>query len=329
MRPSGGKCGPAWTNSRNRGILITTFPTNLLPKGAFYLKKNLALPVLSVLGGAAAFVLRLLQNRTGFEPDTGLPVPGNLPGLALVALLVILAVVLCVLAGKLPKEADPGPAFPQDFTTTDARLLTLPVMGVLLMALSGLLDLAGGFGISLGGPGLEDAYVLSAAMETYIPGPAFSQKALLLMGLLALASAAGLFLAVLSCRPREGRAVMNGTPLLIAPAALVVRLVLVYRVDSVTPALEAYYVELLALVFLTLGFYRLSAFAFGTGRTRRFALYAGAAVVLSLAALTDGATDISSTLLYLGGALTLLGFLLLRLCRPAGDCEVHHSTDGE
>ena len=110
------------------------------------------------------------------------------------------------------------------------------------------------------------------------------------------------------------------------PVALVVRLVLTYRLDSINPALEAYYVELLGLVFLTLGFYRLSSFAFGAGRTRRFALYTGAAVVLSLAALTDGAAGISSTLLYLGGALTLLGFLLLRLCRPAGDCEAHHST---
>ena len=325
MRRPGGKCGPAWTNARGRAILILVFPTNPLPKGAFDLKKHLILPALSVLGGAVAFLLRLLQNRTGFEPDTGLPIPGNVPGLALVVLLAVLAAALCVLVWKLPKEADPGPAFPQDFATTDTRLLTLPVMGVLLIALSGLLDLAGGFGITLGGPSLEDAYVLSAAMETYIPGPAFSQKALLLMGLLSLASAGGLFLSVLSCRPREGRAA-NGTLLLIAPAALVVRLVLVYRVDSVDPALEAYYVELLALVFLTLGFYRLSSFAFGAGRTRRFALYTGAAVVLSLAALTDGAAGISSTLLYLGGALTLLGFLLLRLCRPAGDCEVHHST---
>ena len=325
MRRPGGKCGPAWTNARGRAILILVFPTNPLPKGGFDLKKHLILPALSVLGGAVAFLLRLLQNRTGFEPDTGLPIPGNVPGLALVVLLAVLAAALCVLVWKLPKEADPGPAFPQDFATTDTRLLTLPVMGVLLIALSGLLDLAGGFGITLGGPSLEDAYVLSAAMETYIPGPAFSQKALLLMGLLSLASAGGLFLSVLSCRPREGRAA-NGTLLLIAPAALVVRLVLVYRVDSVDPALEAYYVELLALVFLTLGFYRLSSFAFGAGRTRRFALYTGAAVVLSLAALTDGAAGISSTLLYLGGALTLLGFLLLRLCRPAGDCEAHHST---
>ena len=34
-------------------------------------------------------------------------------------------------------------------------------------------------------------------------------------------------------------------------------------------------------------------------------------------------------LVCLGGALTLLGFLLLRLCRPADGCEVHHSTSEE
>lgn len=295
------------------------------------MKKNLALPALAVLGGAAAFVLRLLQNRTGFEPDTGLPIPGNLPGLALIVLLVLLTAVLCVLVWKLPKEQGPGPAFPQDFSTADARLLMLPVMGVLLMALSGLADLAQGLGIALpSAPDLNDAYVLTATMEVYLSGPIFSQKVLLLMGVLSLISAGGLLLAVVSCRPREDRQPVPGTVLLIAPAALVVRLVLTYRIDSVSPALEAYYVELLALVFLTLGFYRLSAFAFQAGRTRRFALYAVPAVVLSLASLADsGTANPAAPPLYLGGSLTLLGFLLLRLCRPAGNCEVHHSISEE
>ena len=295
------------------------------------MKKNLALPALAVFGGAASFLLRLLQNRTGFEPDTGLPIPGNLPGLALVALLVLLAAAMCVLAGKLPKEQDPGPAFPADFSTTEPKLLMLPVMGVLLMALSGLADLAQGLGIALpGAPGLNDAYVLPADMEVWVPGPSFSQTAMLLMGLLSLVSAAGLLLAVTSCRPREGRKPVPGAVLLIVPAALVIRLVLTYRAYSVDPALEAYYVELLALIFLTLGFYRLSAFAFQSGRTRRFSLYAVPAAVLSLAALADAsASNLSAPLLYLGGALALLGFLLLRLCRPVGDCEAHHSTDSE
>ena len=35
------------------------------------MKKQMLLPLLAAVGGAAAFVLRLLQNRTGFEPDTG------------------------------------------------------------------------------------------------------------------------------------------------------------------------------------------------------------------------------------------------------------------
>ena len=203
------------------------------------MKKHLALPALAVLGGAAAFLLRLLQNRTGFEAETGLPVPGNVPGLALIALLVLLAAVTCVLVGKLPGEQ--SPAFPADFSTTEPKLLVLPVMGVLLIALSGLLDLAQGLGISLPSvPNLNDAYVLTAAMEVWFPGPFFSQKALLLMGLLSLASAGGLFLAVVSCRPREGRKPVPAAALLSAPAAGVGRLVRACRSGAVIPARGAY-----------------------------------------------------------------------------------------
>ena len=64
---------------------------------------------------------------------------------------------------------------------------------------------------------------------------------------------------------------------------------------------------------MTLAFYRLSSFAFQAGRTRRFSLYAGAAVVLCAASLADGSAYLSSLLLYAGGAVTLMGFLLLRL----------------
>ena len=54
------------------------------------MKKYNALPLAAVAGGAVAFVLRLLQNRTGFEAETGLAIPGNLFGIVLVVLLVIL-----------------------------------------------------------------------------------------------------------------------------------------------------------------------------------------------------------------------------------------------
>ena len=96
---------------------------------------------------------------------------------------------------------------------------------------------------------------------------------------------------------------------------LVVRLVLVYRQDSANPVLAAYWVELLALVLVILALYRLSAFAYGAGRTRRFTLYAVPAILLCLAALADG--GLSSLLFNGGAALTLTGFLLQRLAALA------------
>jgi hypothetical protein len=102
---------------------------------------------------------------------------------------------------------------------------------------------------------------------------------------------------------------------------LVARLVLVYRVDSVNPSLGAYYVEILALVFMTLAFYRLSSFAYHAAKTRRFALYTGAAVVLCMTALADS-EGLSALLLYIGGALALLGFLLLWLTEGQSVSEI-------
>lgn len=62
------------------------------------------------------------------------------------------------------------------------------------------------------------------------------------------------------------RGAVSGNVLLAPVGILVVRLVAAYRQDSVNPTLAAYYIELLALVFLTLAFYRLSSFAFRPGR---------------------------------------------------------------
>ena len=128
--------------------------------------------------------------------------------------------------------------------------------------------------------------------------------------------------AVPACRirPEGGARKPFQSPLLLVPVCcLVVRLVLVYRQDSANPVLAAYWVELLALVLAILALYRLAAFAYGVGRTRRFVLYAVPAVVLCLASLADGGS-LSSILFNGGTALTLTGFLLQRLANlPAGE----------
>lgn len=286
------------------------------------MKKQLFFPLAAVAGGAAALVLRLLQNRTGYEPDTGLPIPGNVPGMALALLLAALAVTLLFLVRLLPREGENGPSFPEDFRARNPGLLALPIAGIFLMAASGVLDLLLGAGLlgalsggaGLSGPDGETVVFVFTAQGCAASGMAFSPRARLLAGGLGVLAAVCLFPAAAACRGRPDAEPRGANPafLLVPPVCLVMRLVLTYRVYSVNPVLQTYYVEILALAFLTLAFYRLSAFAYRAARTRRFALYAGAAVAVCIAALADG-TEPSGLLFYAGGALSLLGFLLLWL----------------
>lgn len=274
------------------------------------MKKQLTLPSVALAGGAVAFVLRLMQNRTGFDPDTGLPIPGSVPGIALVLLLAGMAALLLWMTRALPASCAVSPAFPAAFSTEDTGMLMVPMAGAFLVALSGILDLLLGFGF------LASTSVTLPGFETFslFAGDAFSPVSHLLLGAVSLIAAVPLLLMILSCRRGGKREVrVDGCVLLVPVLTLVVRLVLTYRVDSVDPSLAAYYVEVLTLVFLILGFYRLSSFAFGAGRIRPFSWCVGAAAVLTLTILADTDAPLASTLLYLGSALVLLGELLLLL----------------
>lgn len=276
------------------------------------MNKQYALPLTAALGGAAACVLRLLQNSTGYEADTGLPIPGNFAALALAVLLAGLAAALAVTSRFLPAEEGSGPVLPKDFSTENTGLLTVPMCGVFLLALSGLADLAESVRMLPQGL-VSSRHAIYGVLQA--GGLGYSPQGQLLLGALTLAAAVSLFPVLAGCRRRKDgpRHKAPASITLLPVAALVVRLVLTYRIDSVNPSLTMYYVELLALVFLTLGFYRLSSFAFQAGRTRRFGFYAAASLVLCAASLADGSAYLSSLLLYAGGALTLTGLLLLRI----------------
>lgn len=279
------------------------------------LNRSILLPALSLLGGAAAFLLRLLQNRTGFEADTGLPVPGNPWAIALMAALVLLAAAVWCLSRWVPDEVSAPPSsFEAAFASPAALPLTILIAGLFLTALSGAADLAAGLGIILPGP--------DAAYEAEVFLPAQRDTAALLCGVLSLLIAASGMAAAISCRrsskdvtEKNSSKEFNPNLLLVALICLVVRLVVTYRDLSVDPSLSAYYVEILALVCTTLAVYRLSSFGFQCGRTRRFFQYAAAAVILCMAALADG-DSISSMLFYAGSALTLWGWMLQRLSAP-------------
>ena len=110
------------------------------------MKKYVLWPLLAAIGGVGAFLLRLLQRSTGFEVDTGLPIPGNLYAILLVAWFVVLAAV-CLLAARplLPADREDPPLFPTGFSVASPGLLTPAVMGLFLLAASGVLDLLFGF----------------------------------------------------------------------------------------------------------------------------------------------------------------------------------------
>ena len=285
------------------------------------MKKQIFLPVVLLVSSIAAFVLRLLQNQYGFEPDTGLPVPGSPFGLLLPLLLAVLTVVWFLLCRKLPAEFEPGPAFPEAFRTDRSGLL-LPIAGVFLLAASGILDVVlsllsnGSFQDAMTADGMTSVIVM---YSTDVLPAGLTPRAVLLLGVLTVLMAGSLFPAAAACFRCGSRELSSEEPvskgkpfpsnlLLVAPVCLVIRLVLIYRVNSIDPSLSVYYVELLALVFLTMAFYRLSSFAFFSGSTRRFAQYGGAAVVLTFATLADG-HGLTTSLFYTGGFLVLLGFL--------------------
>lgn len=263
------------------------------------MKQKFLIPGLAVAGGVAAFALRLVQNSTGFEADTGLAVPGNFAGIALPVLFLALAAAFFLLSRKVPKSVGDA-AFTAVFPFSDAAALMLPIMGIFLIALSGAADAAMGLQI--------------------LPGAMFGGRIQLLLGVLSIAGAVGLFLAAAACRRTD----REFPPVALLPVIvmLVVRLVVTYRSVSTDPTLAAYYVELMALVFLTLSFFRLAGFAFADAAPRRFRFYAPMAVVFSMAAIAEiRSIPLSSLALYVGGGLTVLGFLAASHFQDAPETE--------
>lgn len=271
------------------------------------MKTKPLLPVFALLCGAGGFALRLLQNQTGFEPGTGLSVPGNLYARLLLIFLAAAVALLWLLSRGL-KDGDSLPAFPEHFLSDGKAELTLMICGIFLMGVSGALDVLSG----LAGGGALDSVLSAGGMVGFaVVSSGATPFSLVLSGALTLVTAAALFPVAAACRRREEPARVDPA-LILAPAVIFVfRLVLVYRTVSVNPTIAAYYVELLTIVFLTLAFYRFSSFSFRAGRTDCFAFLSSVAVLLSITHLADGFS--SAALAYLGAAAVLFGLLLLRL----------------
>ena len=228
--------------------------------------------------GLLLFALRLAQNRTGFDPETGLSLP-SMPGTVLAIALVVCAVAELALSFRQSGErAD----FASQFTPPGREMPVL-VAGCFLLAVGGVLLLLG----------------------------ALPQRGIAAMtaGLLAVAAGAGLLLLLRQVRANGDASVFYALPAMFFAVFLVLA---IYLPEESNPVLARFYVPVLAAALVAYAFSQLAGFLCRESTPRAFVRTADLAGLLGLTALADALDRPGRLLLFGGCALLLTVFLLLR-----------------
>ena len=239
----------------------------------------------AVVLGLLFFGLRLLQLRSGFDPEPGRARP-SAAGTALAACLAAAAALEALLALRLSKEKMP---FRRRFAPVGGMKMALVMGAMLLIAGSALMAACAviGSGIALGAAGL-------------------------------LGATAGV--GVLLFTQQTGRRVdLSVMPLLPAMFFAVFLVLAEYLPEADNPVLAGYYIPVLAAAMTAYAFSQLAGCVQGESSPRWFTPIAELAAALCIAAAADGLASfsgglwgISKVLVYAGCALTLLAFLALQ-----------------
>lgn len=233
--------------------------------------------------GIVLLLLRLSQNRGGFDPVTGLSVP-SLPGVLALVILALCAAGEAALSLRNHKEKS---AFTDQFAPPDRELLAA-VPGSLLLA-------AGGIVLAL--QGFQTGDIAAGAA-----------------GLLAMAAGAGVL--VLNRRARSGGTL---SVLLLIPAMLfaVFYVLAVYLPVEDDPVFMRYYLPVLTSAMIAYTFSELAGFLRRESSPRGFIFAGDLSVVLCVMSLADG--SLARVLLLAGCALVISVYLLL--CRNEAAAE--------
>jgi len=231
--------------------------------------KLLLPPALGLVGA----VLRFVQCRTVFEPDTMLSRPHIISAL-LPLFLLLCAVFFAVKSGKKETALD----FEDAFDAPSQKMLPGFTFSALLFVPAG-------------------ASIAMSAMN--------GSRLLLLLGGAAAAAGVCLFLFLVSWR----KGTPSGTLSLIPVFFGLLWLFATYQEYASWPVMEAYFVSVLAIAALTYGFYQVSACAFSQGSSRALRFILPLAVILTFTALGDS-VSLAMKGLYLASMGTLLGFSL-------------------
>ena len=279
------------------------------------MRKEFLLPALALGGGLAGLALRLWELSSAFEADTGLPVAGAPATLVLAGFsaAVLLALVLLCRGTGRGFQGSYDEAFQAAGSTP---YLTVMVAAAFLMAGSGVLLLAQAGGV------LSESLAASAGTGLGLSGLfqlLLSVGRELLLAILALASAASLFLLGKNNYKGEGKGERSGC--LLTPAyTACVWLIVSYLDHSGDPIVLDYVYQLFAVVAAVLGSYFLAGFGYQRPKGFPAAFFSLAAMYFCLVTLADRHTP-AELLLYVGYFLYFAGsvhVLLAHLARPLG-----------
>lgn len=235
--------------------------------------------------GAILFILRLLQLRTGFDPDTGLALPSSAGRCLWIGLLLAfgLDAVLCLFR--------PGGSRRSYVRCFDAPGLS--ATGAL--AAGGLLLAGGALLLFQALPPAGTAAVTAAAA-----------------GFFGAAGGAGLL--VLAKSLHSGRPAALALPPVMFFSVLFV--LTVYFPTEADPVLGRYYLPVLGAAMAAYFLYQLSGFLRSEGNLRWFGLVSGFAVATCLAAAADCLRSPGQLMVYLGFAAVATAFRLLLRTDP-------------
>lgn len=242
--------------------------------------------VLLWMEGALLFILRLLQLRAGFDPDTGLALP-SLAGRGLwIILLLTFAVdlILCLFHPKGNKRS-----YACCFTPAGAPTLTFLITGSLLLLAGGLL----------------------LFLQT-LPATGTAAVTATAAGLFGIAGGFGLLILIISLRGKMP-ASMALPPAMFFSVLFVLS---VYFPVEADPVLARYGLPLLGAAMAAYFLYQLSGFFRGEGNLRWFSLVSGLAAVTCIASAADCLQTPGRLLVYLGFAVTATAFRLLLRGEP-------------
>lgn len=234
------------------------------------MKKRSALFLPGVLGLIGA-VLRFLQCRTVFEPDTLLAKPHYI-SLLLPLYLLLCAALFFTTAGKKVTQLD----FDQAFLIPSSQLLPGFVCSAMLFIAAGGSTIFTSFGAGI------------------LP---------MVLGGMAVVAGICLFLALQRWINEE----ISGILFLIPVFFAVVWLLVTYQEYASWPVMTAYYVRVLSIAAIACAFYQVAACAYSQGSRRVLRFILPVAIILTFTALGDSAS-LSEKGLHLASLAALYGF---------------------